>query len=196
MTILPQSYYVRDTPAVARDLLGCYLVHLEPDGQSIGRIVETEAYLWDDSASHSFRGQTGRNRVMFGPAGHAYIYFIYGMYYCFNVVTGERPGEAVLIRALEPVEGIPRMADRRGVDKLTQLCSGPAKLVQALGITPDMNGSPVFEGLLQVWTADSLPGYAPLQEEEIVQTTRVGIQKAKDLPLRFYAKNCPFISRK
>jgi DNA-3-methyladenine glycosylase len=196
MPILPQSFYVRDTPAVARDLLGCYLVHLEPDGQAIGRIVETEAYLWDDSASHSFHGETERNRVMFGPAGHAYIYFIYGMHYCFNIVTGQRPGEAVLVRALEPVEGIPRMVERRGVDKLTQLCSGPAKLVQALGITRGMNGSPVFEGPLQVWTPDSLPGYLPFGEDDIVQTTRVGIQKAKDLPLRFYVKDSPFISRK
>jgi DNA-3-methyladenine glycosylase len=196
MAILPQSFYERDTPVVARDLLGCYLVHLEPDGHTTGRIVETEAYLWDDSASHSFRGETERNRVMFGPAGHAYIYFIYGMYYCFNVVTGARPGEAVLVRALEPVEGIPRMAERRGVDKLTQLCSGPAKLVQALGITRAMNGSPVFGGPLQLWTADSLPGYSPPQTDEIVQTTRVGIQKAKDLPLRFYVKDNPFVSRK
>jgi DNA-3-methyladenine glycosylase len=194
MAILPQTFYRRTTPMVARELLGCYLAHLEGDGQTIGRIVETEAYLWNDPASHSFGGETSRNRVMFGPAGHAYIYFIYGMHYCFNIVTGGQPGEAVLIRALEPVEGVARMAERRGMSKLHQLCNGPAKLVQALGITSAMNGAPVFEGVLQLWTADSLPGYS--EDVEVVQTTRIGIQKAKDLPLRFYVKDSPFISRR
>src|SRR5215472_7349214 len=112
--ILPPEFYAQDTITVARKLLGCYLVHLEEERTTVGRIVETEAYLADDPASHSFKGKTKRSSVMFGPAGYAYVYFIYGMHVCLNVVTGEEgKGEAVLFRALEPIEGVAIMQDRR-----------------------------------------------------------------------------------
>jgi len=122
--ILPQTFYEQDTITVAKRLLGCYLVHLEGEETTLGRIVETEAYLVHDPAAHSFIGKTKRNSVLFGPVGHAYVYFIYGMHYCFNVVTGrEGMGEAVLIRALEPLQGMLVMRKRRRRQKLTLLCT-------------------------------------------------------------------------
>jgi DNA-3-methyladenine glycosylase len=134
--ILPRSFYERETIRVARKLLGCFLVHREEEGTTIGRIVEDEAYVEQDPAAHSFNGMTERNRVMFGQAGHAYVFFVYGKHFCVNAVTGaEGKGEAVLIRALEPVEGIVLMQARRLTDKIADLCSGPGKLTQALHIT-------------------------------------------------------------
>ncbi|MCC7566036.1 MAG: DNA-3-methyladenine glycosylase [Methanomicrobiaceae archaeon] len=192
--ILSPSFYRRDTVTVAKDLLGCFLVHAEDGRTAIGRIVEDEAYVRDDPAAHSFRGKTKRNSAMFGPAGHAYIYRIYGLHTCVNVVTGpEGMGEAVLIRALEPVFGIDLMQERRGTADPASLCSGPGKLAQALGITMDLNNTSLVDGPLQVWSQDSLPGYRP---GEIVQTTRIGITKAADLPLRFYLKGNGFVSRR
>jgi DNA-3-methyladenine glycosylase len=195
--ILPRSFYEQDTLTVARKLLGCFLVHKEGQGTTIGRIVEDEAYLEQDQAAHSYSGKTERNRVMFGPAGHAYVFFIYGMYYCVNAVTGgEGEGEAVLIRALEPVQGIRLMQARRKTDQLASLCSGPGKLAQALHITGEENGLSLTESSLQIWSADSIAGYEPTKEDEIVQTTRIGISKSGDLPFRFYIKGNRFISRK
>jgi DNA-3-methyladenine glycosylase len=196
--ILPQTFYERDTVTVAKDLLGCYLVHGTGAGMTIGRIVEDEAYIREDPAAHSFRGKTKRNSAMFGPAGHAYVYRIYGLHTCVNVVTGpERTGEAVLIRALEPVAGIDLMQERRGMTDVVSLCSGPGKLTQALGITMDCNGASLVDSPLQIWSPDSLPGLRPEQStEEIVQTTRVGITKAADLPLRFYLRGNRYVSRR
>src|SRR5260370_33103893 len=117
-------------------------MHLEEEETTLGRIVETEAYLWNDPAAHAFVGKTKRNAVLFGPVGHAYVYFIYGMHYCVNVVTGrEGAGEAVLIRALEPQRGIALMQQRRRTEKVTLLCNGPARLTEALGITVALNGN-------------------------------------------------------
>jgi DNA-3-methyladenine glycosylase len=195
--ILPRTFYEQDTIAVARDLLGCYLVHLEGAETTLGRIVETEAYLRNDAAAHSFIGKTARNSVLFGPVGHAYVYFIYGMHYCANVVTGEEgTGEAVLFRALEPLQGIPVMERRRGVEKPRLLCNGPAKLAEALGIDLAFNGLPLFTGPLQIWSRDSLAPSPETDDEDIVQTTRIGITKSTDLPLRFYLRGNRHISRK
>jgi DNA-3-methyladenine glycosylase len=195
--ILPRSFYEQDTITVARKLLGCFLVHQEDEGTTIGRIVEDEAYVEQDQAAHSYIGITERNRVMFGPAGHAYIFFIYGMHYCVNAVTGgEAKGEAVLIRALEPVAGIGLMQARRKTDRIADLCRGPGKLTQALHITGEENGLSLTDSPLQIWSPGSLPGYGPPAEDEIVQTTRVGILKSKNLPFRFYIRGCRFVSRK
>jgi len=193
--ILPPSFYEQETIAVATQLLGCRLVHLEAEGTPCGKIVETEAYLVNDSAAHSFIGKTKRNSVVFGPVGHAYVYFVYGMHYCVNVVTGEEgSGEAVLIRALEPLKGIPVMEKRRGIKDIRSLCSGPAKLTKALGITLAMNGAPLFEGPLQIRSPDRVPDQT--EQFAIEQTTRIGIVKSRELPLRYYIRGNRFISRK
>ena len=194
---LPQTFYEQDTITVAKRLLGCFLVHLEGEETTLGRIVETEAYLLNDPAAHSFSGKTKRNSVLFGPVGHAYVYFIYGRHFCLNVVTGqEGMGEAVLIRALEPLQGMAVMQKRRRVHKLTRLCNGPARLAEALAITLSSNGMPLFEGPLQLWSSESLASSAPNDNAEIVQTTRICIAKARDLPLRFYLKGNSYLSRK
>src|SRR5690349_4475042 len=161
--ILPRGFYNRPTVDVARDLLGKILVH----GKTAGRIVETEAYLGaEDLAAHSARGITARTKVIFGPPGHAYVYLIYGMYECLNLVC-EPEGVAgcVLLRALEPLAGIERSA------------SGPGKLTLAMGITRKQNGVDVTRGDLVV-----REGINPV---DIVVTPRIGISKSADLPLRF-----------
>jgi len=195
--ILPQAFYEQDTIAIAKKLLGCYLAHIEDEKTTIGRIVETEAYILNDPACHAFRGKTKRNRVLFGPAGHAYVYLIYGMYYCLNAVTGQDgTGQAVLIRALEPVKGISSMQERRGTKELRLLCNGPGKLTQALAIDISFNGLSLFSGPIQLWSLDSLPGSWAIGADDIVKTTRVGISRAKDALLRFYLKGNTCISRK
>jgi DNA-3-methyladenine glycosylase len=195
---LPPSFYERDTVTVAKDLLGCLLVRQDEAGTTMGWIVEVEAYLRDDPAAHSYRGETPRNRAMFGPAGHAYVYRIYGLHTCVNIVTGpEGTGEAVLVRALEPAVGIELMQARRGTDDPFALCSGPGKLTQALNITMDLDGTSLSDGPLQVWAPESLPDRRPEGwPGEIVQTTRIGITKAADLPLRFYLNGNRYISRR
>jgi DNA-3-methyladenine glycosylase len=181
--------YHLPTIKVAKALLGSLLVHDSPQGKVSGRIVETEAYLHDDPACHASRGMTPRTKVMFGPPGHAYIYFIYGMYHCLNVVTGpEGCGEAVLIRALEPVDGIELMQERRPRKKLKDLCNGPGKLVIALGIPSTFNGIKMDKWPLKIIPAKSKP--------KITTTTRIGITKGAELPLRFYIPKNPFVSRK
>lgn len=188
--VLPRSFYARDTVTVARELLGKILVHHSPEGITAGKIVESEAYIQGDPACHASRGMTPRNRVMFGPPGHAYVYFIYGMYYCFNAVSApEGVGEAVLIRALEPVEGIHLMRARRGRERMAELCGGPARLVQALGITRQHNGADLTEGPLSICRGK-------IMQEKIVATTRIGIKEGAELPLRFYIEGNPYISRK
>lgn len=189
---LPISFYARPTIEVARDLLGAVLVHQAPEGRTAGRIVETEAYLRDDPACHAFRGPTPRTQIMFGPPGRAYIYLIYGMYDCFNVVTAPAgTGEAVLIRALEPLEGLPLMARRRGTEKPRDLCSGPGKLVIAMGIGRQQNGADL-RGRAGSALSILSPGAAP---GNIKVTTRIGINKAAHLPLRFYLEGNAFISK-
>ncbi|HAU32135.1 MAG: Putative 3-methyladenine DNA glycosylase [Desulfotomaculum sp. 46_296] len=188
--VLPVSFYDRDTRIVASELLGHILVNSNSEGMTSGIIVETEAYLQNDPACHAARGMTKRNRAMFGPPGCAYIYFIYGMYYCFNVVTREQGvGEAVLIRALEPIGGIELMKKRRGRDKLTELCRGPGRLVQAMGIDKNQNGQDLTGNELFVCAADE-------GGHNIVNTTRVGISEGKELPLRFYIAGNPNVSKR
>jgi len=185
---LTRDFYARPAIEVARDCLGKILVH----GSAAGRIVEVEAYLGvGDRAAHSWRGPTARTRVIFGPPGHAYVYFIYGMYECLNFIC-EPEGQAgcVLIRALEPIAGISTMQRRRPrARKIEDLASGPGKLTLAMGITRKLNGADLVTGPLQV--------RRPLAESPIeVQTTpRIGITHCADWPLRFVITNNRFVSR-
>src|SRR5215469_2404107 len=185
--ILPRVFYERPTVDVARELLGKVLVH----GPAAGMIVETEAYLGgDDLAAHSARGITDRTRVIFGPPGHAYVYFIYGMYDCLNIVAEPKgkPG-CVLIRALEPVAGIELMQKRRpAARKPEDLASGPGKLTLAMGITRAHNGADLTRGVLVV-RAPAEP-----RRVEIEVTPRIGIRQCADWPLRFLVKGNRFVS--
>jgi DNA-3-methyladenine glycosylase len=186
--ILPRDFYQRPTIDVARDLLGKVLRH----GNSSGVIVETEAYLGgDDLASHSARGITDRTRVIFGPPGHAYVYLIYGMYECLNIVA-EPDGVAgcVLIRALEPSSGIEDMQRRRpAARKLRDLASGPGKLTLAMGITRALNGADVTKGPLTVHEPQSPTSI------DIETSCRIGIRECADWPLRFTIAGNEFVSR-
>lgn len=186
---LKQDFYAAPTLSVARGLLGHVLVHRGPDGTRAGVIVETEAYRENDPASHAFRGKTPRNAAMFGPPGTAYVYFIYGMHFCFNVVSGEEGcGEAVLIRALEPVAGIPLMQAARKTANIKLLCSGPARLCQALGITGAFNGASL--------TGDQIYLRRGLRKQAVVVAPRIGITAGRELPYRFYLAGNAFVSRK
>ena len=184
--ILPRRFYNRRTVEVARGLLGKVLRH----GETSGIVVETEAYLGeDDLAAHSSRGITDRTRVIFGPPGHAYVYFIYGMYECLNIVAepAGKPG-CVLIRAIEPLDGIEIMRQRRPtVTKPEALASGPGKLTLALGITRALNGADVTKGPLAVEDRKATV--------DVVTTTRIGITHCADWPLRFYIRGSRFVSR-
>ncbi len=197
---LPPSFYEGSTVQIAKKLLGTYLLHKNVEGLTVGRIVETEAYLADDPACHASRGQTPRNAPMFGPPGHAYVYFIYGMYHCFNVVTASKGiGEAVLIRALEPIEGIDLMQKRRAKGQVKSflpqdLCNGPSKLVIAMGLTKEHNTLPLFDDFLCILSKNHY-GDQP-DKQNIVTTTRIGLKKGCYLPLRFYIKDHPSVSRK
>jgi DNA-3-methyladenine glycosylase len=175
---------------VARRLLGCLLIR-EVDGQQlVGRIVETEAYHQTDAASHSYKGKTPRTEVMFGPAGRLYVYFTYGMHYCCNVITGDvGEGSAVLIRAVEPIEGASIMIQNRNGRAGTELTNGPAKLCQAFAINKQLNGHDLRDAPLQ------LQIQPPLAAKQVVQTTRIGISKAKDVEWRFYEKDSKYVSQ-
>jgi DNA-3-methyladenine glycosylase len=173
--------------AAARELLGRVLVHHSPQGRLAGRIVETEAYNQDDPASHTYRGATKRNQPMFEAGGTIYIYFTYGMHYCLNIVAGPAGrGEGVLIRAIEPLEGLAQMRLNRQHRPDHQLTNGPAKVVQAFGISPLLSGRRLGEEL-------SLePGSPPLS---IVETTRIGIKHGRDTKWRFYIAGNPYVSK-
>lgn len=195
---LPASFYDPSAETIARALLGHWLVRKTGAGFSGGMIVETEAYLADDPASHGFKGRTVRNAAMFGPAGTAYVYFIYGNHWCFNAVCRcEGVAEAVLIRAIEPRFGIGWMQERRPVVKARELTNGPAKLCAALGIDRRMSGSSLFDGDSPVFIAGNprrQECYSALGPE--ICTKRIGITKAADLPLRFYLGSSEFVSRR
>ncbi|MFU8820888.1 MAG: DNA-3-methyladenine glycosylase [Gammaproteobacteria bacterium] len=204
MARLPRRFYARDPVVLARALLGQVLVRVLDDGTRLaGRIVETEAYLGEiDRAAHSYGGRrTARNAAMWGPAGHAYVYFIYGLHHCMNVVAEgpERP-TAVLVRALEPLEGLEQMgahrAARRPGARLrdTELCSGPARLAQALRLDRSLDGADLVAG-----TALFLERGIRLPPEQVVAAPRIGVGYAgewAEKPLRFFLAGNPHASRR
>lgn len=177
---LPPAFFDRPVIEVARDLIGVTLLVAGVGGP----LVEVEAYDQSDPASHSFNGPTPRNGAMFGPPGHAYVYKIYGIHWCLNFVC--RPGSAVLIRALEPRHGLDLMHARRGGVSERQLCSGPGKLCQALGIDRTQDGLPL-----------AAPPFAllPAASHDIATGPRIGITKGVETPWRFVRRGSPFLSR-
>jgi len=190
---LPRSFYEQNTLDVARQLLGKYLVRRHTDGMTIGRIVETEAYVGPlDKACHASRGRTRRTEVMFGRAGHAYVYMIYGFHFMLNIVTEavDFPA-AVLIRAVEPIKGIDLMRERRGIEEPRHLASGPGKLCEAFAIDRTLNGSDLCGSVLYVRDdGDSVPG--------VVTRPRIGVDYAgrwKHKPWRFLIRGNSFVSR-
>lgn len=170
----------------AQALLGWKLVHETPNGKLAGIIVETEAYDQSDPASHSYRGLSARNAAMFEGAGTIYVYFTYGMHYCMNIVTGQKGhGQGVLLRALEPTDGIEQMRQNRAINDIFKLTNGPAKLVQALGVTMADNGSVLGH------TIYLEQGVTP---QDITKSPRIGITKGITEPWRFYITGNPYVS--
>jgi DNA-3-methyladenine glycosylase len=195
---LPRSFYLPAADLVAPKLLGHLLFRRIGDIWVGGPIVETEAYLFEDPASHSFAGETARNRSMYGPPGHAYVYFIYGNHYCVNAVTCPKGvGEAVLIRAMEPQFAVDVMRKNRPIPKELDLTNGPAKLCSALAIERDLDSADLCDpasSLIIARNADRrkyLASFGP-----ITRTTRIGITKASDSLLRFYLDRSPYVSRR
>lgn len=188
---LAREFYLQDTIHAAKAVLGKLLVHVTDEGVLSGRIIETEAYLHDDPACHASRGMTPKNQVMFGEPGHAYVYFTYGMHYCVNLVTQPKGiPEAILIRALEPIDGIELMQRNRNKTRLEDLCSGPGKLTQAMGIGGDLNGEDLLSNKLFVIDDDFEPG-------PVISLPRIGITQAVHEPWRFYpASEIRWVSRR
>jgi DNA-3-methyladenine glycosylase len=189
---LSRAFFERPSVEVAPDLLGRLLVRRTPEGvRLVGRIVETEAYREDDPASHSYRGRTPRTEVMFGPPGHLYVYFTYGMHFCMNVVTGsDGEGSAVLLRAAEPLEGLEEMSARRGLTDPRLLCSGPARLAQAFGIVRAHNGADLVNG-----SELSLLEGRPVPRTRVERTPRIGVRVGLDRRWRFLVRGDPYVSR-
>jgi len=194
---LPRSFYDRDPRRVGRDLLGKILVRRDGTKILAGRIVEVEAYLGkDDPAAHSYGGKTPRNAVMFGPPGFVYVYFIYGNHYCFNVsCQPEGVAGAVLFRALEPLAGIPEMAESRGIPfdgatDLRLLTRGPGRMAEALDITRERdNGKDLTSAASDIWIAEDTA-----RRPRVIVTPRIGITKAADRPLRYIVAGNRFVS--
>jgi len=199
--LLRRAFFNRDPRVVARELLGKLIVRRDERKQLAGRIVEVEAYLGaDDLAAHAAAGHTARNAVIFGPPGHAYVYFIYGVHYCLNIsCLPEGDAGCVLIRALEPVRGTPEMAKSRGLSDLDltaprdlrKLASGPGKLCEALGITrPRDNGKDMLSPTSDLQVMNDRFGVP-----EIAITKRIGITKSEELPLRYLIAKNAFLSK-
>ena len=190
---LPRDFYDRPTELVARDLLGAILECRSPDGTASGRIVETEAYLGEhDLACHAAAGRTARTDPLYGAPGAAYVYFIYGMYWCFNAVTrAEGEPSAVLVRALEPLDGIDSMRKRRRLraNRDVDLTNGPGKLCQALGIDGTYNRLPLDRPPLTIRRGQDVP------REAVTVTARIGISRSADWPLRWFITDSPFVSK-
>lgn len=189
---LPVSFFRQPSEVVARELLGTTIVSLLGGHRTVGRIVETEAYLgYRDPASHGYRHRRhAGNAALFGPPGTWYVYRSYGIHWCANLVCGvEGEGSAILLRAVEPVEGMDAMRGRRGPLEDRQLCSGPGKLCQALGVTREVDGVAMWESGLTVMVERNAapPAFAV--------TSRIGITHAADWPLRFLLVECPWVSR-
>ena len=190
--ILPAAFYDRDTALVARALLGAVVECASPDGLASGRIVETEAYLGaDDPACHAVAGITPRTRHLHGPPGMAYVYRIYGMHWCLNAVTQEQGiGSAVLVRALEPVEGLALMQARRPAARRdVDLLNGPGKLCAALGIDARLDGHMLQRPPLLIRDGVPVPDVA------VDVTPRIGITRAADLPLRYLVRESAWVSK-
>jgi DNA-3-methyladenine glycosylase len=202
---LNRDFFNQNTLKVARELIGKNFIHESKEGLTVNEIVETEAYIGPfDPASHAYGGRrTARTEIQFGPRGHAYIYQIHGLYFCFDIVTGPvgQP-EVVLIRALRPVYGVELMAKRRGIEilnshlkqrKMRDLCNGPGKLCQAMGINKDHNGIDLCSNTIYLEDSDS-----KILPSDIAITPRIGINyagKAKDYPWRFCLYNCAYVSK-
>lgn len=190
---LSREFYLRDGLTVARELIGKKLVTHLPEGLTSGIIVETEAYMGRlDAAAHSYRGLTERTKIFYGAGGFVYVYLIYGVHICTNVVANvEGVPEAVLIRALEPVDGVELMKRRRGVENLRGLCSGPGKLSKALGVTKDFYGADLCGETIYIEPTDF--------RAEVTTTKRINVDyagEAADYPWRFVATGSKFLSVK
>jgi DNA-3-methyladenine glycosylase len=184
---LGEDFYARSVHEVARELIGCLVRH----GGTAGRIVETESYHMEEPACHAFAGVTERTRTLYGEPGRAYVYFSYGVHSLLNAVAEEEGvGAAVLIRALEPVDGVELMRQRRGLQRVEELCSGPGKLTQALGIGLSLNGSSLVDGPIALLARE--PG---ARERRVVAGERIGITKAMELPWRFCDADSRCVSR-
>jgi DNA-3-methyladenine glycosylase len=195
---LPRSFYEPSAATVAPLLLGHWLVRNLPDGPCGGPIVEVEAYLTDDPASHGFGGERERNRTIYGPPGQAYVYFIYGVHFCVNAVC--RPAgcaEAVLIRAIEPAVGLETMSRHRPVPTTFSLTNGPGKLCAALAIDRNLDGVDLCDAASPLYLARN-PNLARFRRQRgpVTTSARIGITKAAGLPLRFYLGGSPFLSRR
>jgi DNA-3-methyladenine glycosylase len=185
---IPPSWLERSVLAVAPDLIGCTIVRQFEDGRQLrGRIVETEAYQEDDPGCHGYRGKTARNAAIFGPAGLSYVYLIYGMYHCFNVVTDRDGfGSAVLVRAVE-LDGEPRRAYKGNLEKVG---AGPGKLCQAMEIDRQHNHQWLQRGAA-IWLEPRSPDW----QGELVRSTRIGLSQGQDLPWRWYLRGSKGVSR-
>ncbi len=182
---LGRDFFARSVHEVAPELIGATLLVAGAGG----RIVEVEAYDQDDPASHSFRGRTARTAAMFGPPGHAYVYRSYGVHWCLNLVCAEDGrAEAALVRALEPTQGLEAMRKRRGVSAARELCSGPGKVCQALGVSRAHDGLPLDEPPFELWARETAP--------PLVVGRRIGISRATEKPWRYGLASSPFLSRR
>jgi len=194
---LSRSFYFRPTLQVAQELLGKYFIRRTGKNLLIGKIVEVEAYRSNDPASHSFRGKTNRNSVMFCEGGHLYVYFTYGMHFCANIVTGkEGIGEAVLIRAVEPLVGIEVMAKNRfpnllshNHQSLMNLSNGPAKFCKAFGLARHENGLDLCDSEISIIEGEPIPS------KLMKRSSRIGIQQGVDKKWRFFIKGNPWVSK-